>query len=401
MTASPLIIPVARFFTISGGAGLAGGKVYTYAAGTNTPKVTYTDYTGSVMSQNTNPVILDSSGSANIWLIGNYKINLLDSNDVQQANYPVDNVSSFSASNDFYVTTGTVNNYILTPAPSLLQYTAGDTFNVQFNIANSGPATINVSNLGAKSLVFPPSTALNSGNLLTSIIYTIVYDGTNFQVLNPTTIATVAPILIQMGFQSIPPTGYLSLNGDTIAKTSGGTFNGTQYTTLFAYLWNNCTDTVAPVSAGRGVSAAADFAANKNITLPDRRDYSPFGVSIAGSITAAGAIAGATTVVSTGTIGTTVNAITLSTANLPVISPTIKIHTGNANSATLNTALAFGQAGGSGTNLGDSNAPDLSNTLVNSFGSGTSFTPIAASTYTGNATSILHKVFGVYWYINY
>jgi len=184
MTASPLIIPVARFFTVSGGAGLAGGKVYTYEAGTNTPKVTYTDYTASVMSQNTNPVILDSSGSADIWLVGNYKINLTDSNDVQQANYPVDNVSSFAAGNNFYVTTGTANNYILTPSPALLQYTAGDTFNVQFNVANTGPSTINVSGLGAKSLVLPPATALTGGELITSVTYTITYDGTNFQVTN-------------------------------------------------------------------------------------------------------------------------------------------------------------------------------------------------------------------------
>lgn len=401
MTASPLIIPVARFFTISGGAGLAGGKVHTYEAGSSTPKATYTDYTANPMSQNTNPVILDSSGSASIWLVGNYKINLTDSDDVQQANYPVDGVSSFAAGSNFYVTTGTVNNYILTPSPTLLQYTAGNTFLVQFNIANSGPATINVSGLGAKSLVIPPATALGSGNLLTDIIYEIVYDGTNFQVLNPTTVASVPPILIQMGFQASPPTGYLSLNGDSIAKTSGGTYNGTQYANLYAYLWNETSDEVSPVASGRGANAAADFAANKAITIPDRRDYSPFGVSVADSITAAGAVAGATIVTSTGTVGTTVNAITLSTANLPVVSPTIKIHTGAANSATLNTSLAFGNAGGAGVNLGDSNAPDLSNTLVNSFGSGTSFTPTAASSFTGSASSVLHKVFGVYWYINY
>ena len=60
---------------------MAGGKVYTYEAGTNTPKVTYTDYSADPMSQNTNPVILDSSGSADIWLVGNYKIDLTDSND--------------------------------------------------------------------------------------------------------------------------------------------------------------------------------------------------------------------------------------------------------------------------------------------------------------------------------
>lgn len=398
MTASPLIIPVARFFTISGGAGLAGGKVYTYEAGTNTPKVTYTDYTASVMSQNTNPVILDSSGSAAIWLVGNYKINLTDSNDVQQANYPVDNVSSFSAANNFYVTTGSVNSYILTPAPTLLQYTAGDTYNVQFNIANTGPATINISNLGAKSLVFPPATALSSGNLLTSIIYEIVYDGTNFQVLNPTTIASVAPTLIQMGFSATPPSGYLSLNGDTIAKTSGGTFNGTQYATLFAYLWNNTTDAVSPVSGGRGANAAADFATNKNITLPDRRDYSPFGVSIAGSITAAGATAGATTVTSTGAVTGTYNttaAHTLTAAEIPALTYTLSTFgsTGGATGAYLADCNATNSApNGTATGAVSTNAGGGSHT----HGGGT-----ITAVYAGNATSVLHKVFGVYYYINY
>lgn len=52
---------------------LSGGLVCTYQSGTTTPQATYTDYTGTV--QNTNPVVLDSSGRANIWLIGAaYKI---------------------------------------------------------------------------------------------------------------------------------------------------------------------------------------------------------------------------------------------------------------------------------------------------------------------------------------
>jgi len=46
---------------------LVGGKIYTYAAGTSTPIATYTDYTAN--TANTNPIILDSYGQANIWLI--------------------------------------------------------------------------------------------------------------------------------------------------------------------------------------------------------------------------------------------------------------------------------------------------------------------------------------------
>jgi hypothetical protein len=48
------------------GTALAGGSLYTYAAGTTTPQATYTDSTGS--TPNTNPVILNSFGQAAVWL---------------------------------------------------------------------------------------------------------------------------------------------------------------------------------------------------------------------------------------------------------------------------------------------------------------------------------------------
>lgn len=46
---------------------LSGGKIYTYDAGTTTPRTTYTSYSG--LTPNTNPIILDSAGRtpAEIW----------------------------------------------------------------------------------------------------------------------------------------------------------------------------------------------------------------------------------------------------------------------------------------------------------------------------------------------
>lgn len=59
---------------------LAGGKVYTYEAGTTTPKSTYTTMAGDV--PNLNPVILDQNGKAKIFLgDGAYRMRILDSND--------------------------------------------------------------------------------------------------------------------------------------------------------------------------------------------------------------------------------------------------------------------------------------------------------------------------------
>jgi hypothetical protein len=63
---------------------LAGGKLYTYQAGTSTPQATYTDSTGG--TPNTNPVILDANGEASVWLDQSlsYKFILTDSLDVSQ-----------------------------------------------------------------------------------------------------------------------------------------------------------------------------------------------------------------------------------------------------------------------------------------------------------------------------
>lgn len=80
-------------FLDANGVPLSGGKVYTYAAGTTTPLVTYTDESGSV--PNTNPVILDSRGEAAIWLgVASYKLKLTTSTDVEI--WTVDNIVSAS-----------------------------------------------------------------------------------------------------------------------------------------------------------------------------------------------------------------------------------------------------------------------------------------------------------------
>ena len=57
--------PKLQFFDLNG-APLSGGLLYTYAAGTTTPLASYTDSTGLIA--NTNPIVLDSRGEANVWL---------------------------------------------------------------------------------------------------------------------------------------------------------------------------------------------------------------------------------------------------------------------------------------------------------------------------------------------
>ena len=86
------LTPTAKMqFFKADGTPLVGGKLYTYTAGTTTPQTTYTDSSGG--TANTNPVILDSRGEANIWLGGaTYKFKLADANDVEI--WTVDNISA-------------------------------------------------------------------------------------------------------------------------------------------------------------------------------------------------------------------------------------------------------------------------------------------------------------------
>lgn len=86
-TISP--VPFLQFIDANG-APLAGGKLYTYVAGTTTPLATYTTNAGNIA--NANPVILDSAGRASVWLAaGMYKFVLKDSTDV--LSYTTDNIS--------------------------------------------------------------------------------------------------------------------------------------------------------------------------------------------------------------------------------------------------------------------------------------------------------------------
>jgi hypothetical protein len=76
----------------SDGNPLVGGKIYTYAAGTTTPLATYTD--AGAGTANTNPIILNSLGQANIWLApsASYKFSVFTSADVLL--YTVDNIAA-------------------------------------------------------------------------------------------------------------------------------------------------------------------------------------------------------------------------------------------------------------------------------------------------------------------
>jgi microcystin-dependent protein len=83
------------------------------------------------------------------------------------------------------------------------------------------------------------------------------------------------------------PTGWLLFNGDTMGSaSSGATRASADHEELFKVLWDSFTNTDAPVSGGRGASAAADWTANKTITLPDMRGRTIIGTGTGSGLSA-------------------------------------------------------------------------------------------------------------------
>ena len=144
-----------QFFN-NDGTVLAGGKIYTYAAGTSTPVATYTTSAGNIA--HANPIILDSAGrvpGGEIWLsFGvSYKFVIRDSNNVLIGTF--DNIagSGTGANVENYTGTGTQVSFALPIGIS-------DVYNIFINGVYQNKNTYSLS---AGNIVFteaPPFTSI-------------------------------------------------------------------------------------------------------------------------------------------------------------------------------------------------------------------------------------------------
>jgi hypothetical protein len=122
--------------------------------------------------------------------------------------------------------------------------------------------------------------------------------------------------------------GWVRANGRTIGSGASGATEraNSDCQTLFEYLWNNFSNTLCAVAAGRGASAAADFNANKTIATLDMRGYGPFGLDDMGNTAASRIAAGTPTAAGSSGGGETA---TIALANLPSTSLSVASITGS------------------------------------------------------------------------
>ena len=92
MTTATLLPQGRQRYFDNNGTPCAGGRLYTYAAGTTNPKAAYTNAAGTIAHPN--PITLDAKGEAVIYWSGAYKVDVKAADGTQVSGYPVDNLST-------------------------------------------------------------------------------------------------------------------------------------------------------------------------------------------------------------------------------------------------------------------------------------------------------------------
>ena len=155
---SPILGAAGQSFD-DNGTPLAGGKVYTYLAGTSTPVASYTTSAGNVA--HSNPIILDAAGrvpTGEIWLLNGitYKFAIYTSTNVLVGTY--DNIvgnGSFSGAPQNFTGDGTTTIFTLSSSVA--------NENSTFVYINGVYQNKNTYSVSGTSLIFsqaPPTTSV-------------------------------------------------------------------------------------------------------------------------------------------------------------------------------------------------------------------------------------------------
>lgn len=112
--------------------------------------------------------------------------------DTNTSNISTNNTSATSrlgaletGSYPFVTTTGSANAYVAA-SPALASYAAGNYIEFKASFTNTGSSTLNVNGLGAKTIKKNDgATNLAANDIISGQVVTVLYDGTNFQMLSP------------------------------------------------------------------------------------------------------------------------------------------------------------------------------------------------------------------------
>jgi len=115
-----------------------------------------------------------------------------------------------------FLTSVAGTNTITGIAPlSMSALIAGQTFRFVAAATNTSGVTLNINSIGAKAITKNGTTALTANDILINSAITVIYDGTQFQLLNPANTVPSGVITMWSGTIATIPAGWLLCNGSS------------------------------------------------------------------------------------------------------------------------------------------------------------------------------------------
>jgi len=228
--------------------------------------------------------------------------------------------------------TGT-NTIIGSATPALTAYTAGNAFTFVVAGSNTTAVTLNIDGLGAKAITRDGTTALVSGDMVTGEVVLVVYDGTQFQVLNSNS------------FTNLNVSGTLSVTG-VATLTAQPILSSLTASSAVATDASKGLVSVTNTGTGNNVLATSAAMTTPTITNPTVTNYVESVVAI-GTVTTTNTIA-----LTSGTVQTaTLTASTACTFTMPAnvagksFVLLLKQAASTGNGTATFTSVKFGTAG--------------------------------------------------------
>lgn len=156
---------------------------------------------------------------------------------------------------------GSTDTYAVTLAPAPTAYFTGMVVKFKANTLNTGAATLNVNSLGAKDIKKNYNSDLATGDILASQLVSVIYDGTNFQMLSPSAALSAAST-----------DGWTDHSAYTWAYASASTFTiaGVDLTTTFT---KGTRLKFTQTTVKYAVVVSSSFSTNTTVTIAVNTDY--------------------------------------------------------------------------------------------------------------------------------
>ena len=325
-----VVTPTAKAqFIDAAGVPLAAGLLYTYAAGTTTPQATYTDSTG--VTANSNPIVLDSRGEANIWLgSATYKFKLCDSTNTEL--WTVDNISA-PTSGLSPVLSGNVTIDNTGPGTALTITQTGTGLALKVEDTSSDPTPFVIDADGKVGIgTISPGTALdiNNGTLQLSSSgtsrTTLAADASNTTL---TSVGTRGLILNAnstnlvygtssgyVGILNASPTVELDVTG--ALKTSGNITGGAAISSTGAITAGSTLASTTTLTAGSSLSVTTSATIGTTLSVDTVQEKtSSAGVTVGGVLLKNGVTAASSVIISSGTLTATTSGTSVEFTGIP------------------------------------------------------------------------------------